>query len=286
MTSVAEGLAAATARLGQAGVESARLDARALLAEVLGVDGMALFSRPERRLSEAEERAFAAAVERRARREPLSHILGRREFWSLSLRVTADTLDPRPDTETLVETALDLVSDRRAPLRLLDLGTGTGCILLALLRELPNAFGVAVDRSLRACAVAADNARHLGLSERAAVVCGDWGRALDGCFDAIVSNPPYIMDQEIPLLQPEVARFEPRSALTGGTDGLECYRQIVPLLPDLLAPGGIAAFEVGRGQAGAVTALMAEAGLVPGGVRTDLAGIERCVWARRMAGSA
>jgi release factor glutamine methyltransferase len=281
MITVGEALAEATRRLGAAGIDSARLDARALLAHVLHTEPMRLFSRPERRLDAGQAGRFQDLVARRERREPLSHITGYREFWSLKLQVTPATLDPRPDTETVVEAVLDALPDRRATLRLLDLGTGTGCLLLALLSELPNATGIGVDASAEACAVAAQNLRSLGLAERAEIRQGDWGRGLDGCFDVITSNPPYIPERDVASLQPEVALYEPRQALAAGIDGLDCYRVLAPQIAGLLAPGGIAALEVGRGQASAVAALMAAAGLEVTTLRMDLAGVERCVLARR-----
>lgn len=283
MTTVAEALAAAAARLNGAGIDSARLDARALLAHVLGVETTTLFSRPERVLTATEAVRFETAVARRVGREPLSHITGWREFWSLPFRVTADTLDPRADTETVVEAVLQLVPVRHKPLRLLDLGTGTGCILLSLLHELPHATGVGIDASEAACAVARDNASRLGLDERVSIVLGDWGSGLDGCFDVIVSNPPYIPVAETATLQPEVALFEPRSALAAGDDGLDCYRAIAPQLPRLLSDGGHVVFEVGRGQAAPVAGIVAAVGLEVIGTRTDLAGVERCVLARHGA---
>lgn len=285
MTTVAQALAEATRRLAAAGIDSARLDARALLAHLLGTEPMSLFSRPERRLDKDQASRFQDLVARRERREPLSHITGHREFWSLDFRVTPATLDPRPDTETVVEAVLEALPDRTAALRLLDLGTGTGCLLAALLHELPAAHGIGIDASAEACAVAADNLRRLGLSERSQVRQGDWGRGLDGCFDAIVSNPPYIPEEDLAGLQPEVALYEPRQALAAGSDGLDCYRVLAPQIAGLLAPGGIAALEVGRGQASAVAALMAAAGLEVIGVRADLAGVERCVLATRRHGS-
>lgn len=282
---VGEALATATERLTEAGIGTARLDARALLAHVLETEPMSLFSRPERRLTDDQAGRFQQSVDRRVRREPLSHIVGWREFWSLRFRVTPATLDPRPDTETVVEAVLDSLSDRSAPLRILDLGTGTGCLLLALLQELPNARGVGVDRSAEACAVAADNAARLGFSQRAEIRLGDWGRGLDGCFDVIVSNPPYIRDQDVAGLQPEVALYEPRQALAAGGDGMDCYRALAPQIRALLKPGGIAALEVGKGQASAVAVLLTDAGLQDVTLHPDLAGIERCVSARRGNGS-
>ncbi|MDR3438577.1 peptide chain release factor N(5)-glutamine methyltransferase [Telmatospirillum sp.] len=270
-----------TERLRSAGVEQARLDARLLLAYALGVSGTDVFSHPERVLSADDEERVLTVAERRIRREPMSHILGRREFWSMDFKVTADTLDPRPDTETLVEAVLERIDDRQAPLDLLDLGTGTGCILLALLSELPTASGVGVDGSLAALAVARENARTHGLSHRAGFVLGDWGRGIERRFDIILSNPPYIPDDDIDGLEAEVALFEPRTALAGGPDGLDCYRALAPDVFRLLKPGGFAALEVGKGQAEAVGSILAQSGLDPLAVRRDLAGVDRCVMTAR-----
>ncbi|MEW5726560.1 MAG: peptide chain release factor N(5)-glutamine methyltransferase [Pseudomonadota bacterium] len=268
-------------RLAAAGIDSARLDARLLVAEVLGVEPMKVATYPEMPLTEAQAARLEDLAARRAAREPMSHILGRRGFWTLSLKVTADTLDPRGDTETVVEAVLDALADRDRAWRLLDFGTGTGAILLALLSELPNATGLGIDKSAAALAVARDNAETNGLSRRVEFALGEWGRGLDGCFDAIVSNPPYIPDHEIDALEPEVARYEPRLALAGGPDGLDCYRALAPDVARLLAPGGVAAIEVGAGQAEAVADLLVEAGLEVTGVRRDLAGIARCVTATK-----
>ncbi|WP_142850727.1 peptide chain release factor N(5)-glutamine methyltransferase [Telmatospirillum sp. J64-1] len=276
-------LAAAAKRLTDAGIPDARLDARLLAAHALGMAPLSVATRPEKVLTPEEAAGITALVERRARREPVSHILGRREFWSMEFRVTADTLDPRPDTETLVEAVLDHLSDRQAPLTLVDFGTGTGCILLALLSELPQAWGVGVDRSRKALAVALENARTLGLDRRTGFLCSDWAEALTGRVNVIVSNPPYIPDEDIAGLEAEVAKFEPLTALAGGPDGLACYRKLAPEAARLLAPGGLAAFEVGQGQAADVADLLSRAGLHLVEIRPDLAGIERCVVARKPA---
>ncbi len=277
MTTCGEALAALTRRLAAAGAEAPRLDARLLLAEALRMEPMRVFSHPERLLAPDETERLERLAERRQAREPMSHILGRREFWSLSFAVTADTLDPRPDTETLVEAVLAALPTREHPWRLLDFGTGTGCIPLALLHELPQADAVAVDLSAAALRVAADNARALGLEARIRFHQGDWGRGLEGAFDVITSNPPYIPDADIDGLEREVAVWEPRSALAGGPDGLDCYRALAPHVARLLAPGGLAALEVGRGQAGAVTEIFAGVGLARLRVAADLGGIDRCL---------
>lgn len=275
----------AARRLGAVGIDTALLDARLLAAEVLGLEPRALFARQHLEPTTAERDRFDALLARRLAREPMSHLLGRRGFWSIEVAVTADTLDPRADTETVIEAVLATLSDRTGALRLLDLGTGTGCILLALLTELGHASGLGIDKSPEALAVALRNAEALGLAGRARFRLGDWGSGLEPGFDVIVSNPPYIPDDDIEGLEPEVARFEPRLALAGGTDGLDCYRALAPQIARLLAPGGVAVLEVGQGQAGAVAGLLTEAGLVLRGVRTDLGGVERCVIAGREANS-
>ena len=271
-------------RLARAGIDSPALDARLLLAEATGMAPPALALHAAEPLDPLAADRFAAMVERRERREPVAYILGRRGFWTLDLRVTPATLDPRPDSETVIEAVLAALPDRGQPLRLLDFGTGSGCLLLALLDELPQARGLGIDRSPAALAVARANANACGLAERAEFRLGDWGEGLDGAFDVIVANPPYIPSGEIDRLEPEVACFEPRGALDGGADGLDCYRRLAPDCARLLAPGGLAAFEVGHDQAAAVTALCAAAGLTPLETRRDLGGCERCVLVRRSAG--
>jgi release factor glutamine methyltransferase len=282
MDSAGAAVAAAMRRLEAAGVDTARLDARMLVAHVLGLTPQAVFTHPETPLTEAQAIAVAALVDRRVAREPVSRILGRRGFWTLDLAVGPDTLDPRPDTETVVEAVLNLV-DRTAPLRLLDFGTGSGCLLLALLTELPAAHGIGIDRSLGALAVAGANAKANGLAGRASFVQADWGDGVAGSFDVIVSNPPYIRDGDIAGLEPEVKDHDPHLALAGGDDGLACYRALAPHIARLLAPGGLAALEVGEGQAEDVAALLVGAGLIAAGLRRDLAGSARCVLARKIS---
>lgn len=271
----------AAGRLRQAGVEDARRDARLLLVEVLGGDTAKVVGHPERQLGAAEQAAFEDLISRRAAREPVARILGRREFWSLEFALSPETLDPRPDSETLVEAVLARVVDRSAPLSVLDLGTGTGCLLLALLSELPQARGLGVDLSNEAVAVAQHNARSLGLADRACFRRGDWSDDVSGIWQVIISNPPYIKDGEISDLAPEVARYEPRMALSGGADGLSAYRSLAPRVARLLAPQGILAFEVGEGQADKVEQLLGAAGLSCQERVTDLARIERGVIATR-----
>lgn len=284
-------MADAMRRLAAAGVETARLDARLMLGHVLDLDAAALLAHGDDPVDAAAAGRFADLVARRERREPLSHVLGRREFWSLDFRVTADTLTPRPDSETLIETALAWARTRAiaeggeagAGLRVLDFGTGTGCLLLALLSEWPAATGAGVDISAAALAVARDNARALGLTERARFVESDWGREVVGRFDVIVANPPYIAEEELAALAPEVAAFEPRLALAGGADGLAAYRALSPWLERLLAEDGHIFLEIGHGQAGAVEAILAGSGFDTIGRIPDMAGIVRCLAARRQS---
>ncbi|MGH6959298.1 MAG: peptide chain release factor N(5)-glutamine methyltransferase [Dongiaceae bacterium] len=281
MMTVAKAMAEAAGHLEAAGIDAARREARLLLGRLLGVDVAAIVGHPERPLAVDELADYRELVARRAGREPLSHLLGAREFWGLRFHVTPDTLDPRADSETVIEAAIERVVERAAPLRVLDFGTGTGCLLLALLSELPNATGLGVDRSPAALAVAHRNAAALAMADRARFVTGNWGASLAGPFDIIVANPPYIPSAEIDRLMPEVARHEPRMALDGGTDGLERYRELSIDVLRLLAPDGLVVLEIGAGQADAVTAVLIAAGFRPAGRRADLAGLPRCLVFRR-----
>lgn len=272
MTTAGAALEAGARLLREAGIERGRHEARLLMAFACDLAPEKVFAEPEAELAPAAEARFLSLVQRRADREPLSHILGRREFWGLEFAVGPDVLDPRADTETVVALALDQVADRAAMLDILDLGTGSGCILLALLHELPNARGLGVDRSTAALAVAAGNARTLGLAGRATFVESDWAGAVDRRFDLVVSNPPYIRAGDIAGLQPEVARYEPRQALDGGADGLDAYRAIAGKVAGLLKPGGQAILEIGAGQADEVASVFAAAGTSLTASRRDLAG--------------
>ncbi|WP_193368537.1 peptide chain release factor N(5)-glutamine methyltransferase [Pelagibius marinus] len=284
---LAEAVAQAGARLAAAGIEDSRREARLLVCRLLGGGPELLLGSPERALTDGETGRIEAAVNRRAAREPLSRILGEREFWSLPFALNAATLDPRPDSETLVEAVLAEVAERDAALRLLDLGTGSGCLLLALLSELPAAQGCGIDLSAEAVAQAAANAQRLGLAARARFLRHSWddGLALAPTpWDVIVSNPPYIASAEIAALAPEVAGYDPAAALDGGADGLEAYRSLIPAAAAVLAPGGLLALEIGQGQAAAVEELLVAAGLRPLRRARDLAGIERCLLAVAAAG--
>jgi len=279
-TSLRQALSAIASRLQQAGIERARAEARLLAAQALGVKLETVVGEDARVLTADEMLRLEALAARRGRREPMAQILGQREFFGRDFRVTADVLTPRPDSETLIEAVLAQVPDRSAPLRLLELGVGSGCLLLTLLAELPNARGTGVDISPAALAVTKENAIALGLAARCALVEGDWSRVVEGRFDIVLSNPPYIPSHEIDRLEPEVARYEPRLALDGGDDGLLFYRRLAADLQRLLVGGGLVAVEIGQGQGSAVGRLFQEAGLRLLPARADLAGIERCILAR------
>jgi len=263
-----------------AGLDTPALDARVIVGRALALDHAALAGAAERALDAQERERIAAMAARRLAREPVARLLGRKEFWGLPLKVNAETLLPRPETETVVEAALTAVDcdDRRwRALRIADLGTGSGALLLALLSELPNAFGVGTDISFAALRCARDNAAALGLSGRASFVACDYGRALRGPVDILVSNPPYVARADIAGLQAEVRDFDPRRALDGGPDGLDGYRAIASHAARLLAPDGILVLELGHGQLGPVTSIFTPAGLAPVAPRYDLAGIARAL---------
>lgn len=281
---IAEATSSIGAQLATAGIEDARLDARLLVGAATGLSSERLLIEPTRTLDAREAVQLATMVDRRLAREPVSRILGRRAFWSRTFEITPDTLDPRPDTETLVELALDLATEegwRERPIRILDIGTGSGCILLTLLAELPRATGLGTDVSEGALAAAARNATSLGLAERAAWQHADLLDGVAGPFDVVVSNPPYIPTGEIAALAPEVRAFDPQRALDGGGDGLDFYRRIALGAGRALAAGGWVAVEVGAGQARAVADLAGQAagpiGLHSIRTRNDLGGHTRCV---------
>jgi release factor glutamine methyltransferase len=272
-------------RFEAADIESPELDARLLVGHALALDLTGLISEANRALTSDESDRIEHLASRRLAGEPVARILGEKEFWGLSLTLSPKTLVPRPDTETVVELALDMLRAGPAnkPPRIADLGTGTGAILLALLSELPEATGIGTDISEDALATASENATRLGLAPRASFIRCDYASELTGPFDLIVSNPPYIATGEIAGLAREVRDHDPVAALDGGPDGLAAYRALIPQAARLLADGAALVVEAGQGQARDIQALMAAAGLTPRGTpRADLAGISRAVGARKM----
>lgn len=282
--SVSEALRLLAQSFKLAGIERPDVDARLLTGHALDLTRAQLIAQSDRRLEAREVDAIGALAARRLRHEPVSRILGQKEFWSLMLQVTPDVLVPRPDTETVVEAALDHVVRtglRLEQLRILDIGTGSGALLLALLSELPAARGTGTDISAAALAVARDNAERNGLIGRCAFVACNIADGVSGPFDLIVSNPPYIAHGEIETLARDVRDYDPALALDGGADGLDAYRAIARQAPGLLAAGGRLIVELGAGQEPVVRALFTKAGLTVGEARPDLAGIPRALSAKR-----
>ena len=277
---------ALTARFRTNSIDSAELDARMLVGAVLGLDLTGIIAAAGRPLTSDEAVRLEEFTDRRLKGEPVARILGRKEFWGLPLQLSAATLVPRPDTETVVELALEMLRARPdgiRRLRIADIGTGSGAILLALLSELPEACGFGTDISVAALRTASTNAACLGLAPRAVFVACDYAASLSGPFDLIVSNPPYIRSAEIAGLAIEVRDHDPRRALDGGTDGLDAYRVLVPQAARLLARGGALVVEMGHGQSEEVEGLMTAAGLtLQGPPKADLAGIRRALAGRKL----
>jgi release factor glutamine methyltransferase len=276
---------ALAAQLRSAQLDEAELDARILLGAVLGLDLTGLIAQAARLLTEAEAARLAQHAQRRIAGEPVARLLGTREFWGMPFRLSEATLVPRPDTETVVEFALEIFRERKTshPPRIADIGTGSGAILLALLHEIPDAFGVGTDLSLSALGTARGNAAALGLADRAAFVACSYAAALSSPFDLIVSNPPYIPSAEIPTLSIEVREHDPHLALDGGNDGYDAYRALIPQAAERLAPGGALIVEAGQGQAQNIETLMRAAALsVDRPPKADLGGVLRAVSARKM----
>jgi release factor glutamine methyltransferase len=274
------------ARFAAAGLDSPELDARMLMGAALQLDLTGLVTQGARSLTADDAARLDELAQRRLAGEPVARILGAKEFWGLPFRLSTETLVPRPDTETVVEAALDhlrTASGIEQPLRIADLGTGSGAILLALLSELPHTIGIGTDISIDSLRTARDNAVTLRLGGRSAFVACSYASALSGPFDLVVSNPPYIPRDDIASLAIEVRRHDPIRALDGGPDGLDAYRALIPQAAALLRPGGAVVVEVGRGQAGDVEALMTRAGLSADltMIRADLAGISRVVLGRK-----
>lgn len=276
---------ALTAQFRTNAIDSAELDARILVGAALDLDLTGVIAAASRLLTSDETARLEDFTRRRLVGEPVARILGRKEFWGLPLQLSAATLVPRPDTETVVELALEML--RAAPhpdrlLRIADIGTGSGAILLALLSELPDAYGFGTDISVAALRTATTNAIYLGLGRRAAFVACDYAAALSGAFDLIVSNPPYVRSAEIAGLATEVRDYDPHRALDGGADGLNAYRALIPQAARLLAPGGALVVEAGHGQSGDILGLMTAAGLTLEPPKADLAGIRRAVAGRKL----
>ncbi|MCE3231112.1 MAG: hypothetical protein K0R52_1040 [Alphaproteobacteria bacterium] len=273
MTSIQEIIRKAVKHLGALTTNPQR-EARLLIAHVLKTSYEDIFFQNDRLLTNEEENLFNALLQRRLRHEPISKIREHREFWGLHFRVTANTLDPRPDSETLIEAVLAAYPDKAQHLRILDLGTGTGCLLLSLLHEYPNAWGIGVDRSEAASSIAQENATQLSLKNRCSFIVGHWGDALAGPFDVIISNPPYIGYNE--SLPPEVVNYDPPMALFAGEDGLRCYHVLAEQIPRLAAPDSKIFLEIGAGQFKVVSAIFSFASAIQ--MAWDLQGKERCLF--------
>ena len=269
------------ARLRNTDITTAELDARLLLSAATGVDDVSLIADPDRFLDPKKLALLEALVAQRIAGKPVSRLLGVREFWGLDFSLNAETLDPRPDSETLIEAVLGKIPDKSAALKMLDLGTGTGCLLLALLSEFPNAVGTGVDCSEIAVEAATKNADRLGLGTRSTFQVGDWARGLDGAFDVIVSNPPYIPTGDLIGLSVEVREHDPAKALDGGTDGLDAYRRILPEMRRLLTSVGYGFLEFGEGQSADIASIAENAGLEALEIRADLSSVLRVLTVKR-----
>jgi release factor glutamine methyltransferase len=282
MSTVAALLGEGGEALAEAGVPRPRSEARRLLEQITGLDASRLIGSPKADVSDLDAVRYRSWVARRAAREPFAYIVGHAEFWSLDFVVDPAVLIPRADSETLIDAVTQRFADLEQPLRVLDLGVGSGCLLLTLLSQYPNARGVGTDTSEGALLVARRNAEGLGLAGRARLELASWTQGIAGPFDVVISNPPYVRSGDIAGLEPEVSRFEPRGALDGGPDGLDGYRGLLPGVPALLAPDGALFLEIGEGQDDAVEAMAAP---WSGGCRIhhDLAGIARCLELRQRA---
>lgn len=266
----------ATHILQQAGIDTPELDGRWLIGDTLKLNRTQLFTQSDRLLTPSEMSSLAQAITQRIQHKSVARILGEREFWGLPFGLNEATLEPRPDSETLIEATLNHLPNKQARLRLLDLGTGTGCLLLSLLHALPQATGLGVDISERAVQQATKNAERLQLKERGHFIVNNWLENIEESFDVIISNPPYIVTTVIPTLMPEVRDYDPRQALDGGRDGLDAYRHLIPKLTSVLKPGGLVVLEIGYDQAGWVASSLASQNMSVS-VRQDLGGVDRCI---------
>jgi len=270
--------------LNEAGIETAALEARVLLCHVSQMTEAEVVAYPERTIDDASRLRFLDLVDKRTKRIPLAHLLGVREFWGLEFSVNDQTLIPRPETEFAVELAVDFarsIVQKNGNVRVLDLGTGTGCLLISILHEVENANGVGVDINPKAVELAKKNAKNLGVDARARFQCMNWGEELEETFDIIVSNPPYIQSGDLTGLMPEVSIYEPVQALDGGADGLDEYRKLIPQARELLNKHGLLILEIGKEQAGGVLGLLGQHGFQPREsnhpVKHDLAGYDRII---------
>jgi release factor glutamine methyltransferase len=281
MTTLVSAWTGARKRLEAAGIDSPAIDARLLLEVAADVTRTHIVTDPQRELTPEQDATFDDYLARRERREPVSHIIGRKGFWKIMLGVNAHVLTPRPDTEVIVDLVLAAYPEERH-FSFLDLGVGSGAIALAILAERPHAKALGIDISEEALAVARDNAANLGLGNKLALLRGDWTEGMaEASFDLVVSNPPYIASEEIATLDPEVRDHEPRLALDGGPDGLDAYRQLAPEVLRVLRPDGLLAFEIGHTQAQAVSAILKQAGAEDIRVHRDLAARDRVVTAAK-----
>ncbi|HYD17153.1 MAG TPA: peptide chain release factor N(5)-glutamine methyltransferase [Patescibacteria group bacterium] len=279
MTTISEFISAARLELTASNIENPETDIRLLVQHATGMSHAKLASNLNQLLSDAQLKSLNDMIARRAKREPVSRIIGSRGFWKSDFRLSPQTLDPRPDSETLIEAAIKFAEPK--PARILDLGTGTGCLLLSLLQEFPNATGLGVDIAAGAVATARENAQALKLDARAEFKTADWND-WQGTeqFDLFISNPPYIAPDEMPALEPEVTQYDPVTALVGGADGLECYRAIAALLPRIAKTGALVVLEIGHAQAEAVKSILDLSGAAVIQTLTDLSGSDRAVVAK------
>lgn len=274
---LAETICWASCVLAKTGLENPHREARLLVGYGLGIPVEQTLYDESHQLSEAECANVKALIQRRKDHEPFAYITGIKEFWSLEFGVGVESLIPRPASECIVESAIDILGDTNSEARILDLGTGSGCLLLSVMQERAYVNGVGVDCSYESIRRAADNSHRLKMKDRAEFVVGNWGASLECQFDLILCNPPYVRSEEINGLTRDVSHYEPRLALDGGADGLSCFRKLGPQLSRLLARTGVACIEVGFGQANSVIAIFGEYGLKLHDRQTDLAGVERCL---------
>lgn len=278
---MSDALAAANQLLTKSDIDNPAFDARLLIAHALDIDRLSLVTQSQRELTENEQLKINELITRRATREPVARILGLREFWGLPFALNEATLEPRPDSETLIEATLNATTDKTKTLKILDLGTGTGCLLLSLLHEMPNATGLGIDIAPHAVRQATENAQRLNIQNRVMFQQGNWLDGIIEQFDLIISNPPYIRNADIKTLSPEVKHFDPITALDGGADGYDPYLHLIPLLPARLNTESTVCFEVGQGQGTTVAALLKDTGFTNISTHNDLGGITRAIIAQK-----